>query len=232
MRDTLPSDPETYAQAIGMPAIAMTDFPMIGCVVAQLRLINVTVPRPKPTEVAIKLKASSIHIDEIYAAQGTSLGRFFGPKQVSEAQPYIMGSSVAGTVVAVGENVTRFAPGDEIIVIPNEMGEIGSWATYRCVTEAFVFPNTVPRSGRRFNNGFVRGVGRDRARQYQTWRSLSRGWCIWRDWDYYGAIPPLNGRNRHRSLQRQEYRAGSQSRCRRGHRLHNRRFRRHRSKFL
>lgn len=140
MLDASSRVPQAYVQAQVMPAIAMTDFPKIGQVVDQLRLISVPVPRPKATEVAIKLSASSIHIDEIYAAQGTSLGRFFGPKKVSQAQPYIMGSSVAGTVVATGENAENFKLGDKVIVIPNEMGEIGSWATYRCVEEAFVLP--------------------------------------------------------------------------------------------
>lgn len=138
MRDTFLSAAETYTQATDMQAIAMTDFPKIGHVVDQLRMIDVPVPRPKPNEVAIKMAASSMHIDEIYAAQGTALGRFYGPKVVSEARPYIMGSSVSGTVVAIGESVTGFAPGDNVVVIPNESGEIGSWATYRCVKETMV----------------------------------------------------------------------------------------------
>lgn len=129
---------ETYHQAVLMKAIAMTDFPEIGTVADQLRMIETPIPRPKSNEVAIELKASSMHIDEIYAAQGTSLGRFFGPKEVSIAKPYIMGSSVSGTIIDLGENVTQFALYDDVIVIPNETGEIGSWAKYRCVTENMV----------------------------------------------------------------------------------------------
>ncbi|MEP2783561.1 MAG: NAD(P)-dependent alcohol dehydrogenase [Pseudoruegeria sp.] len=138
MHDINSSGPGVYAKAEVMPAIAMTDFAKVGHVVDQLRQINVPVPRPKPNEVAIRLAASSIHIDEIYAAQGTALGRFFGPKKVSEDQPYIMGSSASGTVVGLGENASKFALGDSVVVIPNEMGEIGSWATYRCVKDSYV----------------------------------------------------------------------------------------------
>jgi NADPH:quinone reductase-like Zn-dependent oxidoreductase len=138
MLDRALTDAEIYEAATQMPAIAMTDFPQIGHVVDQLKMISVPVPRPKAGEVAIKLAASALHIDEIYAAQGTSLGRFFGPKHVSEKQPYMMGSSVSGTVVAVGDKVTRFNIGDPVVVVPNEMGETGSWATYRCVTEKSV----------------------------------------------------------------------------------------------
>lgn len=123
-----------------MKAMAMTDFPEIGHVADELQMINVTVPRPKPDQVAIQLAASAMHIDEIYAAQGTDLGRFFGPKQVSVEEPYIMGSSVSGTVVGVASDVTDFKLGDEVIVVPNETGEIESWATYRCVTQSMVLP--------------------------------------------------------------------------------------------
>lgn len=138
MHDINSSGPDVYAQAEMMPAIAMTDFAKVGHVVDQLRLINVPVPRPKPNEVAIQLAASSMHIDEIYTAQGTALGRFFGPKKVSEDEPYVMGSSVSGTVVGLGENTSKFALGDSVVVIPNATGEIGSWTTYRCVKDSYV----------------------------------------------------------------------------------------------
>lgn len=138
MLDTQTSPATRYQNAKSMKAIAMDEFPEIGKVVEKLRKIETIVPRPRPDEVAIELKASSMHVDEIYAAQGTSLGRFFGPKIVSKEKPYIMGSSVSGTVVGTGENVTKFAIGDDVIVIPHETGEIGSWATYRSVTEDMV----------------------------------------------------------------------------------------------
>lgn len=138
MLDTQTSPATRYQNAESMMAIAMDEFPEIGKVVEKLRKIETMVPRPRPDEVAIELKASSMHVDEIYAAQGTSLGRFFGPKTVSEEKPYIMGSSVSGTVVGNGENITKFAIGDDVIVIPHETGEIGSWATYRCVAEDMV----------------------------------------------------------------------------------------------
>lgn len=138
MLDQPTEDAVIYAQGRDMTAIAMTDLPQIGHVVDALDMVRVPVPRPMPNEVAIKLAASAMHIDEIYAAQGTSLGRFFGPKDVSEQNPYIMGSSVSGTVVAVGAETHGFAVGDDVIVIPHHTGEIGSWATYRCVAANMV----------------------------------------------------------------------------------------------
>lgn len=138
MKDTLQTFQREYCGAREMDAVAMVAQPQIGHVVDQLQMIRTKVPRPKPNEVAIKLAASAMHIDEIYAAQGTALGRFFGPKHVSTDAPYLMGSSVSGTVVAVGDQVSAHAIGDAVIVIPHHMGEIASWATYRCVATNMV----------------------------------------------------------------------------------------------
>ena len=135
-----------YEDAKTMQAIAMTDFPKIDHVAEQLEMVSVPVPRPAKGEVAIKLAASTMHIDEIYMAQGTALGRFYGPKRVSKSEPYILGSTVSGTIVGLGEGVNRFSIGDEVIVIPNETGEHGSWATYRCVTQKMVMLKPVEMS--------------------------------------------------------------------------------------
>ncbi len=101
-------------------------------------MLTVPTPRPRPDEVAIKAVASSLHIDEIYAAQGTALGRFYGPKHLSPDQPHIMGSAVSGVVVGLGSAVDRYHLGDEVIVIPDKEPEAGSWATYRCVDQRMV----------------------------------------------------------------------------------------------
>lgn len=127
-----------YANAKSMRAIGMTEFPEIGKVADRLQMLEVPVPRPGKGEVAIKLAASSMHIDEIYSAQGTALGRFYGPKNLSETEPYLLGSSVSGTVVALGERVESFDIGQEVIIIPNEMGGCGSWATYQCVDKKWL----------------------------------------------------------------------------------------------
>lgn len=136
----------TYNTAATMQAIGVTAKPPVSEVPDQLKMLAVPIPRPQADEVAIKLGASSMHIDEIYAAQGTALGRFYGPKNVSEDNPYILGSSVSGTVVARGENANAFDIGAPVIVIPNEKGESGSWATYRCVAESMVIAKPVELS--------------------------------------------------------------------------------------
>lgn len=121
-----------------MSAVGMADIPEIGNVADHLKILTVAIPRPEQKQVAVKLAASAMHIDEIYAAQGTALGRFYGPKNVSNSNPYIIGSSVSGTIVALGKNVTGFKIGDEVIAIPGHHMETGSWATYRCINQDMV----------------------------------------------------------------------------------------------
>ncbi|WP_226688859.1 NAD(P)-dependent alcohol dehydrogenase [Ruegeria arenilitoris] len=138
MLDNVRALSTVYRAAKSMTAIALTELPEPGNVAEALQLVNVPVPRPSRHQVAIQLFASSLHVDEIYAAQGTALGRFFGPKRASANSPYVMGTSVSGVVVATGQDATRFNVGDEVIVVPNELGENGSWATYRCVSQDYV----------------------------------------------------------------------------------------------
>lgn len=127
-----------FQKAPTMKAVGMTEKPQISEVWNYLKMLEVPTPRPENGEVAIELRASSMHIDEIYTAQGTALGRFYGPKNVSAADPYLLGSSVSGVVVALGEGSDKFSVGDEVLVIPNEKGDSESWATYRCVAETMV----------------------------------------------------------------------------------------------
>ncbi|WP_425082373.1 NAD(P)-dependent alcohol dehydrogenase [Ruegeria arenilitoris] len=138
MLDNVRALSTVYRAAKSMTAIALTELPEPGNVAESLQLVNVPVPRPSRHQVAIQLFASSLHVDEIYAAQGTALGRFFGPKRASANSPYVMGTSVSGVVVATGQDATRFNVGDEVIVVPNELGENGSWATYRCVSHDYL----------------------------------------------------------------------------------------------
>lgn len=126
---------QQYELAKQMKSIGMTDFPQIGKVVERLEMIEINVPRPKPNEVAIKMCASSLYADELYAAQGTALGRFFGPKKVSKTEPYILGSSVAGVIVALGDEVKGLELGQDIISIPAQTPQYGKWSEYCCLEQ-------------------------------------------------------------------------------------------------
>jgi len=121
-----------------MPAIGATEQPEIDKVANCMRMLEVKTPRPEKSEVAVRLVASAMHVDEIYAAQGTALGRFYGPKNVSEQNPVLFGSSVSGVVVAVGTEVADYKVGDEVVAIPSEHMEVASWAKYRCLGAKWV----------------------------------------------------------------------------------------------
>ena len=141
MKDpTLSELNSVFREAEWMHAVGMRERAEISKVIERLEMLRVPTPRPAAAQVAVKLHASAMHIDEIYAAQGTSLGRFFGPKNLSPENPYLLGSSVSGTVVAKGMGADRFAVGDAVIAIPNEMGDIGSWADYRCIDQKWLMP--------------------------------------------------------------------------------------------
>ena len=65
-------------------------------------------PAPSAGEVLVKLRASAVNHLDIWMR----LGSVFAP------MPIVPGSEGAGTVEALGEGVTAFRPGDEVVVTP------------------------------------------------------------------------------------------------------------------
>jgi NADPH:quinone reductase-like Zn-dependent oxidoreductase len=78
-----------------------------------LRVENIAKPTPGDGQVLIKVHASSVNPAEWYGVSGQPLmiRLFNGVGAPSHAR---VGLDVAGTVEAVGPNVTRFKPGDEV----------------------------------------------------------------------------------------------------------------------
>jgi len=71
------------------------------------RMRSLSVPRPKPTEVLIRLQTAGIGVWDPYAREGEL-------DNEDEGFPQIIGNDGAGTVVAVGSRVRRFRPGDRV----------------------------------------------------------------------------------------------------------------------
>jgi len=97
-----------------------------------LELREVDKPVPKDDEVLIKVYAVSINDWDWNLLQGTPfinrlLYGLFKPKKK------ILGSDIAGRIEAVGKNVERFQPGDE--VFGDLSGEWGGFAEYVCARE-------------------------------------------------------------------------------------------------
>ena len=88
---------------------------------AVLRVVEVPVPSPKPGEVLVKHAAIGVNFIDTYHRTGLYPIRL----------PSGLGMEGAGTVEAVGEGVTRFAPGD---LIAYASGPIGAYAEFHVVS--------------------------------------------------------------------------------------------------
>lgn len=76
-----------------------------------LQLRDVEKPVPGEGQVLLKVHAASVNISDYYGITG--LSRLFGGGVRRPKDPRV-GGDVAGQVEAVGANVTRFRPGDEV----------------------------------------------------------------------------------------------------------------------
>jgi NADPH:quinone reductase-like Zn-dependent oxidoreductase len=74
---------------------------------ANLRLVTAAKPSPQPGEILLEVDAVALNYRERWIIDG-GMGDAWEP-------PLTLGSDVAGRVVAVGDQVTRFAVGDRVI---------------------------------------------------------------------------------------------------------------------
>lgn len=109
-----------------MEAMVITDFG--GTEVFERR--DVEKPSPEPTEVLVRVHASSVNpVDYKIRAAGSWAGI---------TPPTVIGYDVSGVVEAVGESVTDFEVGDEVFYTPEIFGEQGSYAEYHTADESIV----------------------------------------------------------------------------------------------
>jgi len=97
-----------------------------------LELRKVETPTPKDDEVLIRIHAVSINDWDWGLLQGTPFANriingLFSPKRA------ILGSDISGRIEAVGKNVARFQPGNE--VFGDLSGTWGGFAEYVCAPE-------------------------------------------------------------------------------------------------
>src|SRR6185503_10985271 len=73
------------------------------------------IPRPEPTEgqVLVRMRAASVNALDWHSTHGGLLLEIIAKLMRQKDEP-IRGVDLAGTVEAIGPNVTRFAPGDEV----------------------------------------------------------------------------------------------------------------------
>src|SRR3546814_13816719 len=76
-----------------------------------LRLEQVPQPQPGPGEVLVRVHATALNSWDWDLMVGTTMGRITAPFRPPRK---ILGADIAGTVEAVGPDVTAFAPGDAV----------------------------------------------------------------------------------------------------------------------
>ncbi|MEO8528310.1 MAG: NAD(P)-dependent alcohol dehydrogenase, partial [Pseudolysinimonas sp.] len=98
--------------------------------VEAVRVLEVSVPEPGPSQVLVSVRASSVNALDWHQLEGLPyLIRLAGG--LRRPKDRFLGADVAGVVEAVGSEVTRFSPGDEV------MGQsIRTFADFVVVSEA------------------------------------------------------------------------------------------------
>lgn len=126
---TSTNDCERYAAAPANPMKAMVycDYG-----VPNLKLQEIEKPTPADDQLLVKVRAASVNPLDWHFIEGTPyIGRFLfgmGPRKPKDSR---LGVDFAGTVEAVGKDVTKFKPGDEVFG-----GRTGAFADYVCVRES------------------------------------------------------------------------------------------------
>jgi NADPH2:quinone reductase len=85
----------------------------------ELKLVDVPVPKPGPGEALVKIAASGVNFIDVYFRIGL----------YKADPPFTPGNEAAGTVEAVGPDVTEVAPGDRVAYAMHR----GSYAEYAVV---------------------------------------------------------------------------------------------------
>jgi NADPH:quinone reductase-like Zn-dependent oxidoreductase len=105
----------------------------------EVQMLELAAPQSlAPDEVVIAVRAAGVgNWDEIVRVGGWDVGR---------QPPLVLGVEAAGVVVAVGEEVTSLAPGDEVLTHPLPLRQQGTWAERLVAPAALVArkPDAVP----------------------------------------------------------------------------------------
>ena len=124
---TSSNDCEQYAAAPNNPmkAIVYCDYG-----VSNLKLQEIEKPTPADDQLLVKVRAASVNPLDWHFIEGTPYVMRAMGVGLRKPKDTRLGVDFAGTVEAVGKNVTKFKPGDEVFG-----GKDGAFAEYVCVRE-------------------------------------------------------------------------------------------------
>ena len=108
------------------PANAMKAVMYCDYGIANLKLQEIEKPRPSDDQILVRVHATSLNPLDGHFVRGMWLARLMGGG-LRKPKDTRLGVDYAGTVEAVGKNVTNFKPGDEVFG-----GRTGSLAQYIC----------------------------------------------------------------------------------------------------
>jgi len=80
---------------------------------------EIEVPEPGAFEVIVRVMAAGVNFNNVWAAEGKPVS-VFGYGDHPEYGHHIGGSDASGVVWKVGEGVTRWSPGDEVVIHCNQ----------------------------------------------------------------------------------------------------------------
>ncbi|MEU7754829.1 lipocalin-like domain-containing protein [Micromonospora sp. NPDC049101] len=129
-RRTTPTLSNTVERHVTMKALVAPSYGPID----QLTLAELAKPAPGPGQILIKLRAAALNPLDVKLATGVMR------EMMPVSHPFVLGLDAAGTVEAVGEGVTRFSPGDEVVAFTHPVA--GAVAEY---TLALDGPEVVAR---------------------------------------------------------------------------------------
>jgi NADPH:quinone reductase-like Zn-dependent oxidoreductase len=101
-----------------------------------LQLKELEKPTPKGDEALVRVHAASVNAADLETLRGDFVVRMAAPRKPMHE---ILGTDIAGTVEAVGENAKQFQPGDEVWADLSEHGW-GAFAEYVNVPEDALRP--------------------------------------------------------------------------------------------
>jgi NADPH:quinone reductase-like Zn-dependent oxidoreductase len=104
-----------------------------------LELRDVDQPVIRDDQMLVRVRAASVHADVWHVMRGVPYVLRIMGAGLRAPKDWVPGTDLAGVVEAVGRNVTRFQPGDEVVgqsLVANLWRKGGAFAEYAAVSEA------------------------------------------------------------------------------------------------